>query len=103
MCRGGRARPRFGRDEAGRHWPFGRPKPASTSCSARGLARPRRYAGPRGPHASAAAVKKILPAAEIVALKGVGHLAHEEKPPLVAEVLLDAVRRDGLLPAASPT
>ena len=54
------------------------------------------------PPATAAAVRKILPTAEVVALKGVGHLAHEEKPPLVADALLDAARRDGLLAEAPP-
>lgn len=54
------------------------------------------------PPATAAAVRKILPSAAVLALKGVGHLAHEEKPALVAEVLLDAARRDGLLPGEGP-
>ena len=57
------------------------------------------------PPATAAAVRAILPSADIVALKGVGHLAHEEKPALVADALLDLARRDGLLPSseAAPT
>lgn len=53
------------------------------------------------PPATAASVKRILPAAEIVALRGVGHLAHEEKPDLVADTLVELARRDGLLPAAA--
>ncbi len=53
------------------------------------------------PPATAAAVKAILPSAEIVALKGVGHLTHEERPELVVDLLLDLARRDGLLPAAA--
>ncbi len=48
------------------------------------------------PPATATSVRAILPAADVVALKGVGHLAHEEKPALVADVLLDLARRDGL-------
>ena len=52
------------------------------------------------PPATAASVRRILPSAEIMALKGVGHLAHEEKPALVLDVLLDLARREGLLPAA---
>ena len=52
------------------------------------------------PPATAAAVKALLPSAEVVALKGVGHLAHEEKPAMVAEVLLGLARRDGLLPTS---
>lgn len=52
------------------------------------------------PPGTAAGVQAILPSADIVSLKGVGHLAHEEKPALVADVLLDGARRDGLLPTA---
>ncbi len=54
------------------------------------------------PPATAASVKSILPSAEVVALKGVGHLAHEEKPALVADVLLDLARRDGSPAAVVP-
>ncbi len=49
------------------------------------------------PPASAESVAARLPGAEIRPLRGVGHLAHEEKPALVAEVLLDLARRDGLI------
>lgn len=51
------------------------------------------------PPATASAVKTILPSAEVAGLRGVGHLAHEEKPALVAELLRDLARRDGLLPS----
>ena len=52
------------------------------------------------PPGTAAAVQALLPSAEIRTLRGVGHLAHEERPALVADVLMDVARRDGLLPAA---
>lgn len=52
------------------------------------------------PPGTASAVQALLPSAEIRNLRGVGHLAHEERPALVADVLEDVARRDGLLPAA---
>ncbi len=54
------------------------------------------------PPATAAAVKKLLPSAEIRALHGVGHLAHEEKPGAVADLVLELAQRDGLVPPAPP-
>jgi magnesium chelatase accessory protein len=53
------------------------------------------------PPATATAVRRILPAAEIRHLRGVGHLAHEEKPAMVAELLVELARRDGLLPSTA--
>lgn len=47
------------------------------------------------PPGTAAAVKALLPSAEIVSMRGVGHLAHEEKPMAVAEILFDLARRHG--------
>ncbi len=52
------------------------------------------------PPGTAAAVQALLPSAEIRNLRGVGHLAHEEQPATVAEVLVDVARQDGLLPVA---
>ncbi len=52
------------------------------------------------PPGTASAVQALLPSAEIRNLRGVGHLAHEERPAVVADVLEDVARRDGLLPAA---
>lgn len=39
--------------------------------------------------------------AEIVTLENLGHLAHEERPELVAEVIVRVAREQGLLPAAA--
>ncbi len=35
--------------------------------------------------------RRILPSAEIVRLPGLGHLAHEERPDLVADLIEDVV------------
>ena len=43
------------------------------------------------PPDTAVRVKALLPATEIVALRGVGHLAHEEKAEMVADVIVTAV------------
>ena len=43
----------------------------------------------------------MVPGATFVALPGLGHLAHEERPQRVADELLGAARRAGLLPAAA--
>jgi magnesium chelatase accessory protein len=42
-------------------------------------------------------VRGSLPAASIVTLPGLGHLAHEERPDLVARVITDVTRAHGLL------
>lgn len=41
-------------------------------------------------------VRASLPAASIVTLPGLGHLAHEERPDLVAAVIVDVARAHGL-------
>ena len=49
------------------------------------------------PPDTAARVKAIFPSAEVRSLRGVGHLAHEEKPAMIADLLLELARRDGVL------
>ncbi len=49
------------------------------------------------PPDTAVRVKDLLPSAEVRTLRGVGHLAHEEKPAMVADVLLELARRDGVV------
>jgi magnesium chelatase accessory protein len=51
--------------------------------------------------ADARRVQAILPQARIVSLKGLGHLAHEERPAEVATLIRDAARDAGLLPAVA--
>jgi magnesium chelatase accessory protein len=46
------------------------------------------------PPAKARRVREILPAARIETLPGLGHLAHEERPDLVAELLLRQLQRE---------
>ncbi len=46
------------------------------------------------PPGTAIAVKARLPSAEIRTLKGVGHLAHEERPGLILDLLLDLTRAE---------
>ncbi len=46
-------------------------------------------------------VKRILPHAEIVTLRGLGHLAHEERPEEVAVLIRKAAQDAGLHPAAT--
>ena len=48
------------------------------------------------PPDTAARVKALLPSAEVRSLRGVGHLAHEEKPAMIADLLLELARRDGV-------
>jgi magnesium chelatase accessory protein len=48
------------------------------------------------PPATARRVKALLPAAELVYLPGLGHLAHEERPEVVAASILERVRGEGL-------
>ncbi len=43
-------------------------------------------------------VRDLIPSSEIVSLHGLGHLAHEEQPAEVAEVIADFARRRGALP-----
>ncbi|MCX8005966.1 MAG: alpha/beta fold hydrolase [Burkholderiaceae bacterium] len=53
------------------------------------------------PPAQADAVAARLPAARVVRLPGLGHLAHEENPPAVARIVLRAARAVAVLPSAS--
>ncbi len=46
------------------------------------------------PPAKARRVREMLPAARIETLPGLGHLAHEERPDLVAELLLRQLQRE---------
>lgn len=50
------------------------------------------------PPAEARRVRVLLPAAEVVYLPGLGHLAHEERPAEVAELLTGLARSAGVLP-----
>jgi magnesium chelatase accessory protein len=50
------------------------------------------------PPAEALRVRALLPAAERVELPALGHLSHEERPDLVAELLHERARRWGVLP-----
>ena len=45
------------------------------------------------------AVRAIVPRARVEVLRGLGHLAHEERPDLVAELLLAFARETKVLPA----
>ena len=51
------------------------------------------------PPETATRVKALLPGAEVRTLRGVGHLAHEEKPAMIADLIIELARRDGVLPA----
>ena len=44
----------------------------------------------------AARVQRLLPGAELVQLAGLGHLAHEERPESLAELVIDRARLRGL-------
>jgi magnesium chelatase accessory protein len=50
------------------------------------------------PPDDALAIRERLPSAEIVRLKGLGHLAHEERPAEVAEIVERFARATGALP-----
>lgn len=50
--------------------------------------------------AEAQRVRAILPAAELITLPGLGHLAHEERPEQVAALIRDVAERHGVPPAA---
>lgn len=52
------------------------------------------------PPRQAPVVAARLPRARVVTLPGLGHLAHEEAPAAVSELLVDAAQRLGVLPAA---
>ncbi len=49
------------------------------------------------PPDTAARVKALLPSAEVRTLRSVGHLAHEEKPAMIADLIIELARRDGVL------
>lgn len=51
------------------------------------------------PPAQAARVRELVPGAELVSLPGLGHLAHEEQPERVADLVLDFAGSLGLAPA----
>ena len=52
------------------------------------------------PPDTAARVNALLPSAEVRSLRGVGHLAHEEKPAMIADLISELARRDGVLEGA---
>jgi magnesium chelatase accessory protein len=47
------------------------------------------------PPAEAGKVRRLLPAARLVSLPCLGHLAHEERPDLVSELMVDFAARVG--------
>lgn len=51
------------------------------------------------PPAEADRVWRMLPASRRLRLEGLGHLAHEEHPELIARILLDEARSHGVFPA----
>ena len=51
------------------------------------------------PPEDSANLAKTLPDAQLEILKGLGHLAHEEKPELVAELVFRFAEKLGVLPA----
>jgi magnesium chelatase accessory protein len=52
------------------------------------------------PPETAARVQAILPAARRIVLPGLGHLAHEEKPADIADIIVRQARSSGILRAA---
>jgi len=52
------------------------------------------------PRAQQAALMRVLPQARTQELQGLGHLAHEEQPRLLAEAIVREARATGVLPAA---
>jgi magnesium chelatase accessory protein len=48
--------------------------------------------------AEARSVQRLLPSARLVSLPGLGHLAHEEAPERVAEIVVEAARAAGMRP-----
>lgn len=55
------------------------------------------------PPTEAQRVRALLPSAELVELPGLGHLAHEERPDLVAGIVLDRARAWRVLPNGGRT
>ena len=55
------------------------------------------------PPRSAEILASRIPAATLVRLRGLGHLAHEEKPDLVADLIIRLAREAGLLPKDPPS
>lgn len=53
------------------------------------------------PPSVAAGVQASAPRAEIVSLEGLGHLAHEERPDLVADIIVRVARAHGVLTEAA--
>ena len=53
------------------------------------------------PPSVAEEVRASLPASRIVTLAGLGHLAHEERPDLVAAVIEEVAARHGLIDEAT--
>ncbi len=51
------------------------------------------------PMSEAERVRGLLPSARSIVLPGLGHLAHEEAPAVVARVVLDVARTAGIAPA----
>lgn len=52
------------------------------------------------PPSVAAVVRASLPESDTVTLEGLGHLAHEERPDLVADIIIRVARARGVLPEA---
>jgi putative magnesium chelatase accessory protein len=48
------------------------------------------------PASEANRVRELLPAARVIRLPGLGHLAHEERPAAIAELIVECARRAGL-------
>jgi magnesium chelatase accessory protein len=46
-------------------------------------------------------VEKLVPGARVVYLRSLGHLAHEERPAEIAELIRSAAKREGVLPEPS--
>ena len=50
--------------------------------------------------ADALRVRALVPKAEVISLPGLGHLAHEERPDLIAGIILRVARAQLVLAAA---
>jgi len=48
-------------------------------------------------------VRRLLPQTEITQLPGLGHLAHEEQPAMLAQLIVDAARERRIVPSSSVT
>ena len=44
-------------------------------------------------------VRRLLPRAEVMQLPGLGHLAHEEQPAMLAQLIIDAARERQIVPS----